>query len=186
MHKFVKIFFARFCFSLVIFFCLLDFSALPFFTHEVFSLLLRKHLTNSDLVKKILSWQHTGFNVHSKVRTESKEEAERVGKYMIRPILSLKNLYFTISNPHACGENNLTHRQLWHKYGPSPHAWGKYNFGMFNGLKRRSIPTRVGKISFLCLYYHLMTVHPHTRGENIISHQINIQNSGPSPHAWGK
>jgi len=30
--------------------------------------------------------------VHSKVRTETKEDAERVGKYMIRPILSLKRL----------------------------------------------------------------------------------------------
>jgi len=30
--------------------------------------------------------------VHSKVRAESKEDAERVGKYMIRPILSLKRL----------------------------------------------------------------------------------------------
>ena len=47
------------------------------FTREVFSLLLRKQLINSDLVKKILSWRHTGFNVHSKVRAESKEEAER-------------------------------------------------------------------------------------------------------------
>jgi hypothetical protein len=39
-----------------------------------------------------LSWRHSGFNVHSKVRAESKEEAERIGKYMIRPILSLKRL----------------------------------------------------------------------------------------------
>jgi len=30
--------------------------------------------------------------VHSKVRTGSKEEAERIGKYMIRLILSLKRL----------------------------------------------------------------------------------------------
>ena len=35
---------------------------------------------------------HTGFNVHSKVRAESKEEAERIGKYMIRPVLSLRRL----------------------------------------------------------------------------------------------
>jgi hypothetical protein len=63
-----------------------------FFTLEVFSLLLRKQLINKDLVQKILQWRHTGFNVHSKVRTESKEETERVGKYMIRPILSLKRL----------------------------------------------------------------------------------------------
>ncbi len=28
-------------------------------------------------------WRHTGFNVHIKVRTTTKREAERVGKYMI-------------------------------------------------------------------------------------------------------
>jgi len=63
-----------------------------FFSREVFSLLLRKQLINRGFVKKILSWRHTGFNVHSKVRAESKEEAERIGKYMIRPILSLRRL----------------------------------------------------------------------------------------------
>ena len=36
--------------------------------------------------EKILSWRHTGFNVHSLVRTKTKLEAERVGKYMIRPV----------------------------------------------------------------------------------------------------
>jgi len=34
--------------------------------------------------------------VHSKVRTTSKREAERVGKYMIRPLLSLKRLSFAL------------------------------------------------------------------------------------------
>ena len=60
------------------------------FTHEVFSLLLRKQLIDLSLVQKILKWRHTGFNVHSKVRAQTKREAERVGKYMIRPLLSLK------------------------------------------------------------------------------------------------
>ena len=55
-------------------------------------LLLRKQLINQDLVEKILLWQHTGFNVHSKVRAESKEDAGQIGKYMIRPILSLRRL----------------------------------------------------------------------------------------------
>ena len=59
-----------------------------FFTREVFSLLLCKKLIHQNLVQKILHWRHTGFNVHSKVRTESKDETEHVGKYMIRPILS--------------------------------------------------------------------------------------------------
>jgi hypothetical protein len=42
----------------------------------------------------ILSWQHTGFNVHGLVRTKTKPEAERVGKYMIRPVLALERLTF--------------------------------------------------------------------------------------------
>ncbi len=64
------------------------------FTHEVFSLLLREKLIGLPLVQKILRWRHTGFNAHSKVRATSKSEAERVGKYMIRPLLSLKRLFF--------------------------------------------------------------------------------------------
>ncbi len=64
------------------------------FTHEVFSLLLQKKLTGLPLVGKILCWRHTGFNVHSQVRAQTKSEAERVGKYMIRPLLSLKRLFF--------------------------------------------------------------------------------------------
>jgi len=64
------------------------------FTREVFSLLLRKQLINLTLIQKVLRWRHTGFHVHSKARATSKQEAERVGKYMIRPILSLKRLSF--------------------------------------------------------------------------------------------
>jgi hypothetical protein len=32
-------------------------------------------------VQKILHWHHTGFNVHSKVRAQTKSEAESVVKY---------------------------------------------------------------------------------------------------------
>jgi len=64
------------------------------FTREVFSLLLREKLIALPLVQKILSWHHTGFNVHSQVRAQTKSETERVGKYMIRPLLSLKRLFF--------------------------------------------------------------------------------------------
>jgi hypothetical protein len=35
-----------------------------------------------------------GFLVHSKVRAQTKSEAEKVGKYIIRPLLSLKRLFF--------------------------------------------------------------------------------------------
>jgi hypothetical protein len=46
------------------------------------------------LVQKILSWRHIGFNVHSQVRAQTKSEADRVGTYMIRPLLSSKRLFF--------------------------------------------------------------------------------------------
>jgi hypothetical protein len=45
-------------------------------------------------VEHILSWRHTGFSVHSLVRAKTKPEAEWVGKYMIRPVLSLERLSF--------------------------------------------------------------------------------------------
>jgi hypothetical protein len=71
-------------------------------TREVFSLLLHKQLINLTLVQKILRWRHTGFHVHSKVRATSKQEAERVGKYMIRPILSLKRLSIDKTKGKVC------------------------------------------------------------------------------------
>jgi len=65
-----------------------------FFSREVFSMLLHEGLINLELVQKILSWLHTGFNVHTKVMAKTRKDAESVGKYMIRPILSLQRLSF--------------------------------------------------------------------------------------------
>ena len=64
------------------------------FTHEDFSLLLREKLIGLPFVQEILRLRHTGFDVHSRVRTQNRKEAERVGKYMILPFLSLKRLFF--------------------------------------------------------------------------------------------
>ena len=47
-----------------------------------------------EWAERILSWRHTGFNVHSRVRAQTKPEAERVGKYMVRPVLALDRLLF--------------------------------------------------------------------------------------------
>ena len=59
------------------------------FAGEVLAMLVRKELLSPEWTERILSWRHTGFNVHSLVRTKTKPEAERVGKYMIRPLPSL-------------------------------------------------------------------------------------------------
>jgi hypothetical protein len=63
-----------------------------FFKREVFALLLRRELISEALVEKIAAWRQSGFYVHSKVRAKARKEAERVGKYMIRPLLSLQRL----------------------------------------------------------------------------------------------
>gem|GEM_PF-1917353 len=55
------------------------------FAHEVLTTLVHKELLSPEWADRLLSWRHTGFNVHSRVRAKTKPEAERVGKYMIRP-----------------------------------------------------------------------------------------------------
>jgi len=75
-------------------------------------------------VQKILSWRHTGFNVHTKVRTTTKREAERVDKYMIRPILSLERLSFNKQEGQVMiryyGFCANAHRGKMSKVGVSP------------------------------------------------------------------
>ena len=47
-----------------------------FFKREVFALLLGEELISEDLVEKIAGWPHSGFSVHSKVRAQSRKEAD--------------------------------------------------------------------------------------------------------------
>jgi hypothetical protein len=64
------------------------------FAREVLSFLVGRELLSPEWAERLLSWPHTGFNVHSMVRAKTKPEAERVGKYMIRPLLALERLTF--------------------------------------------------------------------------------------------
>jgi len=64
------------------------------FAREVLALLVGKELLSPEWAERLLSWRHTGFSVHSLVRAKTKSEAERVGKYMIRPVLALERLIF--------------------------------------------------------------------------------------------
>ncbi|MDI6699595.1 MAG: transposase [Candidatus Saccharicenans sp.] len=60
-------------------------------------------------MEKIAGWLHSGFSVHSKVRAETRQEAERIGKYMIRPLLSLERLSLDEREGKVC-----------YQYGKSP------------------------------------------------------------------
>jgi len=64
------------------------------FAREVLGFLVRRELLSPEWAERLLSWRHTGFSVHSRVRAKTKPEAERVSKYMIRPVLALERLLF--------------------------------------------------------------------------------------------
>jgi hypothetical protein len=64
------------------------------FAREVLQLLVGKGLLSPEWAERILAWRHSGSSVHSLVRAQTKPEAERVGKYMVRPILALERLSF--------------------------------------------------------------------------------------------
>jgi hypothetical protein len=72
------------------------------FAREVLGFLVRKELLSPEWADRLLSWRHTGFNVHSRVRAKTKAEAERVGKYMIPPLLSLERLSFSEKEGQVC------------------------------------------------------------------------------------
>ncbi len=64
------------------------------FAREVLGFLVRRERLSPEWAERLLSWRHSGFSVHSRVRVKTKTEAERVGKYMTRPVLSLERLSF--------------------------------------------------------------------------------------------
>jgi hypothetical protein len=64
------------------------------FAGEVLAFLVGREILSPEWAERLLSWYHSGFNVHSLVRAKTKAEAERVGKYMIRPLLALERLTF--------------------------------------------------------------------------------------------
>ena len=50
------------------------------FAREVLRFLVNRGLLSPEWGERILSWRHSGFNVHSRVRARTKIEAQRVGK----------------------------------------------------------------------------------------------------------
>jgi hypothetical protein len=72
------------------------------FAREVLAMLVGRELLSPEWGERILAWRHTGFNVHSLVRAKTRDEAEPVEKYMIRPLLSLKRLSLDEKEGKVC------------------------------------------------------------------------------------
>jgi len=58
----------------------------------VLRLLVERRKLGDEVVESLLSWRHSGFSVHAAVRVEERQEAARLGRYMVRCPLVLERL----------------------------------------------------------------------------------------------
>jgi hypothetical protein len=72
------------------------------FAREVLGFLVGRKLLSPEWAERLPSWRHTGFSIHSRVRANSRKEAERVGKHMCRPLLSLERLSVSEKEGRVC------------------------------------------------------------------------------------
>jgi hypothetical protein len=108
------------------------------FAREVLGFLVSEKLLSPEWADRILSWRHTGFNVHSRVRAKTKREAERVGKYMIRPLFSLERL-------------SLDKREgrVGYRYGKEPEEVERMDYLEFIARVTSHIPDK-GQVTVRC------------------------------------
>jgi len=64
------------------------------FRHKVIRLLQKEGLLSEERSELLLSWRHTGFSVHNRVRVEPEdgEAVERLARYIMRPPISLERM----------------------------------------------------------------------------------------------
>jgi hypothetical protein len=64
------------------------------FRHKVMLLLQGEGLLSEERSRLLLSWRHTGFSVHNRVRVEPEDGAavERLARYIMRPPISLERI----------------------------------------------------------------------------------------------
>ncbi len=94
----------------------------------------------------ITTFHHIGFNVHSRVRAKTKKEAERVGKYMIRPLLSLQRLSLDEREAKVC-----------YRYGKEPGEVERMDYLKFIARVTSHIPDK-GQVT---VRYHGLYANAH-------------------------
>jgi hypothetical protein len=64
------------------------------FRHKVIRLLQHAGLLSQERTELLLSWRHTGFSVHTRVRVEPEDSAavERLARYIMRPPVALERM----------------------------------------------------------------------------------------------
>ena len=64
------------------------------YRHKVMRLLQDEGLLTEERTELLLSWRHTGFSVHNRVRVEPEDQpaVERLARYIMRPPISLERM----------------------------------------------------------------------------------------------
>ncbi len=64
------------------------------FRHKVMRMLRDEGLLTQERTELLLSWRHTGFSVHNRVRVEPEDQpaVERLARYIMRPPISLERV----------------------------------------------------------------------------------------------
>ncbi len=69
-------------------------SAELLFRHKVMRFLQDEGLLSEERTELLLSWRHSGFSVHNRVRVEPEDQpaVERLARYIMRPPISLERM----------------------------------------------------------------------------------------------
>ena len=86
----------------------------------------------------------------------------------------------------TCVGNTLRSRRIMSsRTGSSPRAWGIQRVAGNDLVPHRFIPTCVGNTTTISALLKTATVHPHVRGEYLLSRVSTLLYPGSSPRAWG-
>src|SRR5208337_1857139 len=89
-------------------------------------------------------------------------------------------------HPHARGDNTFDCSTEPCSSGSPPRAWGQHQVNRVPGASDRFTPTRVGTTAARHSNAPATTVHPHARGDNLVSPRAHPSPFGSPPRAWGQ
>src|SRR5208337_3650148 len=89
-------------------------------------------------------------------------------------------------HPHARGDNYEHWTRGDRAGGSPPRAWGQHGIRQRRSAVIRFTPTRVGTTPARHSNAPATTVHPHARGDNLVSPRAHPSPFGSPPRAWGQ
>src|SRR5271157_4391567 len=100
-------------------------------------------------------------------------------------IKSRRHIQKTV-HPHTRGDNLYNWLCSNHFCGSPPHTWGQCFKHECQRHDLRFTPTHVGTMQSSSRASSGKSVHPHTRGDNLIQPVFHVYLCGSPPHTWGQ